>query len=216
MPLPQPGLTPPLDYDTESGFNILVHLEDDADEYRMVVEVDKDTALTLTADEGMEWVKLMYRALAVAQHDRAVALQQADLGADVNMVASILTELRRGREPIVMERLGVELKPIVAFRTGGHLVPVVEIWKDGKGTGQWEEEAVGDHGQAILLCIASVPLDTAYLRFMRDTVNVPFGACTQVVAGLLKFRDPKLTLPPMDEAPDAPPSEEAEPPSAPG
>jgi len=200
----------PVDYDREEGFNIFVQWDPDAELYGMVLETSNDRSAKLSQEQALEWVRTMLAALAAAEHDRAVAIQQARLGTSMQDIAALLHELREARGPLEMGLLGIRLEPIIATRPQHRLEAVVTIYQDGKPSGQWGREEILDHANGILMCGPATKEDNAYYSWLTKRADLDHGVATHVIADLIDMHDPKLVF-----RPTSGPSAAAGPPSGP-
>lgn len=151
--------------------------------YTVTVSADPDTVFSLKADAAMRYVAAVFRAATVAQHDAAVIHQlSTKLGLDKKMAAMTIVDLRDDREPAAVEATApLRFEAIVSNTTGR---PYVHVSTRKKQLTQWTPEDCFHHGSAVLQVLAGVDLDSAYFRYLVNTVGIDAPRARAVVNDL--------------------------------
>lgn len=154
------------------------------DHYLPVIQVGPDTAIPLTEERGVTYVRAVYAAAAQAEYDAAIIAQFTKIGIPVTAAAEAVADLRADR-PQVHTGTRLAFTPIVKSRDRR---PAVHVLLDGQRFCEWEPANARLHGGHVLDALAVVPLDAALLAFCVGPLGMPVDAARAIVADLANHR----------------------------
>jgi hypothetical protein len=152
--------------------------------YVAAIHYDADRSRVITEADALRYVLTVHEAAARAEHDAAVVAQLTSLGLDMPTVGQALAELRDARRPLDDAATApLRLVPGVSADRG---VGFLDIHIDDRHVGQWDPSDARDHAGDVLAVLAVVDLDTAYRRYLSETISLDQAQAENVVAALAK------------------------------
>lgn len=151
--------------------------------YRTMIEVGADRAIGLDAAGALAYANVVLDVRARAMHDAAIVAQMhSTLRLSLQDTAQALHGLRLDRPPLNYEATHpLRFEPVVSHLSHE---PFITIVLDGQPVGQWDIHDAADHALAIMEVVAMCDLDTAYLKYLVDTLAVAPSTAAATVSAL--------------------------------
>jgi hypothetical protein len=137
--------------------------------------------------QQVRYAQAVITAAVQARHEQMIFQQfRGIFEFDRRMALQTMMELRESR-PAISDTgtKPLSFRPIFGNATQRGLVIVSY---EGTEFTQWEVDDAMSHGQGVLEGVAVAPLDTAYYRFLRDTIGAPEKVARAAVHGLAAER----------------------------
>jgi hypothetical protein len=155
---------------------------DGATEYLVSVVINDDDVLPLTGESAMSYAAAVTRAATIAQHDAAVIKLLGRLGVSTAVAATMIVDLRDGREPLdPSTTYPLRYEPIVSATS---FAPFVHVWLRDKRISQWTPEDCFQHAGHVMQSMTGVDLDTAFYRYLTEKIDLDPPTARAAVSGL--------------------------------
>lgn len=154
--------------------------------YVVSIHAGEDVAFTLDRTRALAYACAVMDAATRAAFDAAVLKQQLGLGMPIELVASVVNDLRKDRAPITWPH-AISLEPFVsgASHKAGLYLDV-----NGKRIGQWTVDDARSHATDVLEVVAGVDLDAAYRRYLVGAIGLDDGRARALVGDIINHREP--------------------------
>lgn len=154
--------------------------------YVVTLEVDDDTALTLTPAVALNYAEALLTVVQRAEFDAAVVKQLTGLvKGPETAAAQIVLDLRRDRPPVSNLSDPLSFDGGVSAATGE---PFIMIMVKGKQVGQWTLADARGHALHAIEAAGAADLDAAYVRVLTTLVGLDRNLAEQVVDDLGNHR----------------------------
>lgn len=174
----RPGIPAPEPTDDRAVW-IRTEPSPDGATYLLVLELDADTAVTLTPDAAVTYAAAVTRLGMTAAHDAAVYLSLFDRVHDQAAAFQVVRDLRNDR-PAVDTGTPLHLTPGLNLKGE----PFLALEVNDQAAGQWEVAATLQHAAGVLQALAVADLDAAYYRTLRGMVGLDEPVARAAVADL--------------------------------